>query len=50
MFILTLALLSTQNLKANESNNTTSPQEVDDITMRVDYLNKFKDESKSNCR
>ena len=46
MFILTLALLSTQNLKANESNNTTSPQEVDDITMRVDYLNKFKDESK----
>ena len=44
MFILTLALLSTQNLKANESNNTTSPQEVDDITMRVDYLNKFKDE------
>ncbi|MGJ0313202.1 cytochrome c biogenesis protein CcsA [Aliarcobacter cryaerophilus] len=46
MFILTLALLSTQNLKANESNNTTSPQEVDDITMRVDYLNKFKDESR----
>ena len=46
MFVLTLALLSTQNLKANESNNTTSPQEVDDITMRVDYLNKFKDESK----
>lgn len=46
MFILTLALLSTQNLKANESNNTTSPQEVDDIAMRVDYLNKFKDESK----
>lgn len=46
MFILTLALLSTQNLKANESNNTISPQEVDDITMRVDYLNKFKDESK----
>lgn len=46
MFILTLALLSTQNLKANESNNTTSPQEVDDITMRIDYLNKFKDESK----
>ncbi|WP_066348774.1 cytochrome c biogenesis protein CcsA [Aliarcobacter cryaerophilus] len=46
MFILTLALLSTQNLKANESNNTTSPQVVDDITMRVDYLNKFKDESK----
>ena len=46
MFILTLALLSTQNLKANESNNTTSPQEVDDITMRVDYLNKFKNESK----
>lgn len=46
MFILTLALLSTQNLKANESNNTTSPQEVEDITMRVDYLNKFKDESK----
>ncbi|MCT7524733.1 cytochrome c biogenesis protein CcsA [Aliarcobacter cryaerophilus] len=46
MFILTLALLSTQNLKANENNNTTSPQEVDDITMRVDYLNKFKDESK----
>lgn len=46
MFILTLALLSTQNLQANESNNTTSPQEVDDITMRVDYLNKFKDESK----
>ncbi|WNL34277.1 cytochrome c biogenesis protein CcsA [Arcobacter cryaerophilus gv. pseudocryaerophilus] len=46
MFILTLALLSTQNLKANESSNTTSPQEVDDITMRVDYLNKFKDESK----
>ncbi len=46
MFILTLALLSTQNLKANESNNTTSPQEVDDITMRVDYLNKLKDESK----
>ncbi|WNL13430.1 cytochrome c biogenesis protein CcsA [Aliarcobacter cryaerophilus] len=46
MFILTLALLSTQNVKANESNNTTSPQEVDDITMRVDYLNKFKDESK----
>ncbi|MGJ0364592.1 cytochrome c biogenesis protein CcsA [Aliarcobacter cryaerophilus] len=46
MFILTLALLSTQNLKANEINNTTSPQEVDDITMRVDYLNKFKDESK----
>ncbi|WP_141046375.1 cytochrome c biogenesis protein CcsA [Aliarcobacter cryaerophilus] len=46
MFILTLALLSTQNLKANESNNTTSPQEVDDITMSVDYLNKFKDESK----
>lgn len=46
MFILTLALLSTQNLKANESNNTKSPQEVDDITMRVDYLNKFKDESK----
>src|SRR5574344_1872246 len=46
MFILTLALLSTQNLKANESNNTTSPQEIDDITMRVDYLNKFKDESK----
>ncbi|MGJ0376340.1 cytochrome c biogenesis protein CcsA [Aliarcobacter cryaerophilus] len=46
MFILTLALLSTQNLKANESNNTTSTQEVDDITMRVDYLNKFKDESK----
>lgn len=46
MFILTLALLSTQNLKANESNNNTSPQEVDDITMRVDYLNKFKDESK----
>ena len=46
MFILTLALLSTQNLKANESNNTTSPQEVDDITTRVDYLNKFKDESK----
>ncbi len=29
MFILTLALLSTQNLKANESNNTTSPQEVE---------------------
>lgn len=46
MFILTLALLSTQNLKANESNNTTSPQEVDDITMRVDYLNKLKNESK----
>ena len=46
MFILTLALLSTQNLKANESNNTTAPQEVDDITLRVDYLNKFKDESK----
>lgn len=46
MFILTLALLSTQNLKANESNNTTSPQEFDDITMRVDYLNKFKNESK----
>ncbi|MGJ0335782.1 cytochrome c biogenesis protein CcsA [Aliarcobacter cryaerophilus] len=46
MFILTLALLSTQNLKANESNNTKSPQEVDDIAMRVDYLNKFKDESK----
>jgi len=46
MFILTLALLSTQNLKANESNNTTSPQEVDDITIRVDYLNKLKDESK----
>ena len=46
MFVLTLALLSTQNLKANESNNTTSPQEVDDITMRVDYLNKFKDESR----
>ncbi|WP_066168738.1 cytochrome c biogenesis protein CcsA [Aliarcobacter cryaerophilus] len=46
MFVLTLALFSTQNLKANESNNTTSPQVVDDITMRVDYLNKFKDESK----
>ena len=46
MFILTLALLSTQNLKANESNNTTSPQEVDDITIRVDYLNKLKNESK----
>ncbi|HRM99446.1 MAG TPA: cytochrome c biogenesis protein CcsA, partial [Aliarcobacter cryaerophilus] len=46
MFVLTLALLSTQNLKANESNNTTSPQEVDDITMRVDYLNKLKNESK----
>ena len=46
MFVLTLALLSTQNLKANEINNTTSPQEVDDITMRVDYLNKLKNESK----
>ena len=46
MFILTLALLSTQNLKANESNNTTSPQEVDDITIRGDYLNKLKNESK----
>ena len=46
MFILTLSLLSTQNLKANESNNATSPEVVDDITMRVDYLNKLKDESK----
>lgn len=46
MFVLTLALMSTQNLKANESNNTISTQAVDDITMRVDYLNKFKDESK----
>ena len=45
MFILTLALLSTQNLKANESDNA-STKIVDDITMRVDYLNKFKDESK----
>ncbi|MGJ0311639.1 cytochrome c biogenesis protein CcsA [Aliarcobacter cryaerophilus] len=45
MFVLTLALLSTQNLKANES-NTLPAQEVDDITIRVDYLNKFKDESK----
>ncbi|WP_066157316.1 cytochrome c biogenesis protein CcsA [Aliarcobacter cryaerophilus] len=46
MFVLTLALFSNQNLKANESSNTISPQVVDDITMRVDYLNKFKDESK----
>ena len=45
MFVLTLALLSTQNLKANESDNA-STKIVDDITMRVDYLNKFKDESK----
>jgi len=45
MFILTLALLSTQNLKANES-NTLPAQEVDDITIRVDYLNKLKNESK----
>lgn len=45
MFVLTLALLSTQNLKANES-NTLPAQEVDDITMRVDYLNKLKNESK----
>ena len=45
MFVLTLALLSTQNLKANESDNA-STKKVDDITMRVDYLNKFKDESK----
>lgn len=46
MFVLTLALLSTQNLKANESDNVTSAKIVDDITMRVDYLNKLKDESK----
>ncbi|MFY9099929.1 cytochrome c biogenesis protein CcsA [Aliarcobacter cryaerophilus] len=45
MFVLTLALLSTQNLKANES-NTLPAQEVDDITIRVDYLNKLKNESK----
>ena len=45
MFVLTLALLSTQNLKANES-NTLPTQEVDDITIRVDYLNKLKNESK----
>ena len=45
MFVLTLALLSTQNLKANES-NTLPAQEVDDITMRIDYLNKLKNESK----
>ena len=45
MFVLTLALLSTQNLKANESDNA-STKIVDDITMRVDYLNKLKDESK----
>ena len=45
MFILTLALLSTQNVKANES-NTLPAQEVDDITIRVDYLNKLKNESK----
>ncbi|PRM97346.1 cytochrome c biogenesis protein CcsA [Aliarcobacter cryaerophilus] len=46
MFVLTLALLSTQNLKANENDNVASPEVVDDITMRVDYLNKLKDESK----
>ena len=45
MFVLTLALLSTQSLKANES-NTLPAQEVDDITIRVDYLNKLKNESK----
>ncbi|AYJ80083.1 cytochrome C biogenesis protein [Aliarcobacter cryaerophilus ATCC 43158] len=45
MFVLTLALLSTQNLKANESDNA-STKIVDDITMRIDYLNKLKDESK----
>ena len=45
MFVLTLTLLSTQNLKANES-NTLPAQEVDDITIRVDYLNKLKNESK----
>ena len=45
MFVLTLTLLSTQNLKANES-NTLPDQEVDDITIRVDYLNKLKNESK----
>ena len=45
MFVLTLALLSTQSLKANES-NTLPTQEVDDITIRVDYLNKLKNESK----
>ena len=45
MFVLTLALLSTQNLKANESNNA-STKIVDDITMRIDYLNKLKNESK----
>ncbi|MFA7085839.1 MAG: cytochrome c biogenesis protein CcsA [Aliarcobacter sp.] len=46
MFVLTLALLLTQNLKANESNTTLPAQAVDDITIRVDYLNKLKDESK----
>ena len=45
MFVLTLALLSTQNLKANESDNAPT-KIVDDITMRVDYLNKLKNESK----
>ena len=45
MFVLTLALLSTQNLKANESDNA-STKIVDDITIRVDYLNKLKNESK----
>ena len=45
MFVLTLALLSTQNLKANESDNAPT-KIVDDITMRIDYLNKLKNESK----
>ncbi len=35
MFVLSLALLSTQNLKANEE-VILSAQEVDDITIRVD--------------